>query len=313
MNRLRRIAYTALALVAVLLLTGLYRFLDSRGIFNRSREAVPATCRLQAETGAVADIASDGKTAYIAAGKGLFLYAGEGLKKLAGTPKTSRIAALSLGRGAAFLRAVLIEGDGHFAVSLFRLKPEGVEELGRISTDMLASPTAIAAPDGERFYIVNHSESRTGLGRWLDDVLLLPRAHLLWFDGMKFVAVAEHLNSPSGLALSADGSHLYIAQDFPRTVVGTARSDFTGAIDNPSALSLPAGPQKLSLAPDGSLIVAARPAPGSGAVYRLRLENGAPQSAEALFATGRAEVRAAAELPGKLLVGTDKALVVCEP
>jgi Gluconolactonase len=255
-----------------------------------------------------------GGTAYVAGGGGLSAYHGGKLERLTGTPKQFSVAALgavATVNGDTFLRSVLNQGGGRFAIAVFRQKPGGVEEIGRITSDEVQDPAAVVAADPERFYLVNRHEAKTALGRWLDDTLLLPRAHLLWFDGMKFVPVAEHLNTPSGLALSADGTRLFIAQDYPRTIAAMTRYEFSGAIENPAALNMPSGPLKLTVAGDGSLIVAARPKAGSGEVYRVVLENGQPKSASLLYAQKGEEVRAAAELPGTLLVGTSKALIAC--
>lgn len=312
MNRMRRIVRTVGAMVLVLIFAAGYRLAASRGLFHSVEDKAPGQCRTIA--GPVSDIATDGKTAWVVGGNALYAY-GEGkLSKLTGTPKQFAVAALSVSpspTGEKFLRAVLDQGEGRFAIALFKLKPGAAEEIGRITSDEVREPVAIAAPDGERFYLVNRHEARTALGRFLDDTLLLPRAHLLWFDGMKFVQVAEHLNTPSGLALSSDASRLYIAQDYPRSLVAMTRSDFTGGVDNPAAITLPAGPQKITLGQDGNLIMAARPKAQTGEVYRVRLENGEPKTSELIYAKKGQEVRAAAELSGTLLVGTDKGLIAC--
>jgi hypothetical protein len=89
------------------------------------------------------------------------------------------------------------------------------------------------------------------------------------------------------------------------------RNEFSGALDNAALLNLPAGPRKITIAPDGSLIVAAWPKRGWGAVYRVRLEGGTPQAAELVYAANGAEITAAAEVSGHLLIGSDKALIDC--
>lgn len=316
MSRLRRIGVTVSAMLAVLLLVVGYRLALSRGLFNAVEERTPGLCHTVAGAGAVAGIAADpsGKTVLVAASGALFSYADGTLTRLSGTPKAFAVRALAMARsnaGDVFLRAVLAQAEGGFTVVLFKLKPGFVDEIGRITADLLSDPVALAMPDAERFYLVNRHDSRSSLGRWLDDTLLLPRTHLLWFDGLKFVPVADHLNTPGGLTLSADGGHLYVAEAYPRSVVGMSRSDFTGAIDQPAALSLPSGPGTITPAADGSLIVAARPKAGAGEVYRVRLESGLPKAAELLYAKKGAEIRAAAETGGTLLVGTDKTLLVC--
>ncbi|GAA0549601.1 hypothetical protein FHS83_001138 [Rhizomicrobium palustre] len=311
-NRLRRIGATALAMVSVLGVAAAYRFANAQGLFNGVHETSPGQCRVLA--GPVGDITANTKSAYIASGNALYVFDGGKLTKLSGTPKSFDVRAMALSRavtGETYLRTVLTQDEGRFAIALFRVKPDAVEEVGRVTTDMLTDPAAIAAPDPERFYVVNRSESKTAFGRFLDNTLLLPRAHLMWFDGMKFVNVAEHLNTPSGLALSFDNARLFIAQDYPRSLVAIARNDFSGAVENPVALTLPSGPLHISTAPDDSLIVAARPKTGAAEVYRVSLENGAPKTATLLYAKKGEEIRAAAELNGTLLIGTDKSLVAC--
>lgn len=312
MNRLRRAALTVAAMAAVVVMVGVYSFASSRGVFHSVEDKTPGQCRSLG--GAADEIASNGKAAFIASGNGLYSFSRGTLTKLGGTPKQFKAIAMSLSRAATgeeFLRAVLAQEGGRYTITLFRLKAGAVEEIGRIASDEVSDPAAIASPDPERFYLVNRSESKTAFGRFLDNTLLLPRAHLLWFDGMKFVRVAERLNTPSGLALSFDASHLFIAQDYPRSIVAMVRNGFTGGVENPAAETLPAGPLHITQSDDDSLIIAARPKAGTGEVYRIRLENGQPATYELLYANKGEEVHAAAELGGTLLVGTDKRLLAC--
>jgi 6-phosphogluconolactonase (cycloisomerase 2 family) len=125
---------------------------------------------------------------------------------------------------------------------------------------------------------------------------------------MKFVTVAKRLNAPSSVAVSADGSVLYVAQELPHTLASFKRNDFTGALGEVQLINLPAAPTKITLAKDGSLIVAAWPKRGQGAVYRVRVDG----SAELLYASKKGEITAAAELNGQLLLGTDKASLACD-
>jgi hypothetical protein len=303
----RRVAITVSAMLVVLLAVTSVRFLISRGAFAAAPEKTRA-CRTVPGIGVVADIASDGTNAYIAA-DGLYVYGRGRLQRLAGTPKDFHPAALAIGEPGQ-LQVVFRQGQ-IWDISVFAFaEPLAVKELGRLSADTLTDPADLAALTAGRFYVVNRHAGRTALGRWLDDAFLLPRAEILYFDGMKFVAVVGRLNAPSGLAVSPDGAHLYVSQELPRSLASFSRSEFTGALDHAALFDLPAAPTRLTVAPDGSLIVAAWPKPGMGAVYRVTVAAGVPDRAELLYA-GKAPVAAAAELGGRLLIAAGGHLLDC--
>jgi len=319
----RRIAITVAAMAVVLLLVASFRFVQSRGYFASVAEKAPAACHAVANISGVTAISPVHEVGWlIATEQGeIFSLANDHVEKYAGLSKKAHIVALSVGWGpdrVGTLVAVMTRQDGSDYIASFAIKlglhpgSDAVQEIGRLTTDQLTDPADLVSIDGSRFYLVNRHKSHTALGRWLDDTFLLPRADVLYFDGMKFVTVAERLNSPSGIALSPDGSHLYVAQDLPRALASFSRSEFSGALDNAALLSLPAAPRKITVAPDGSLIVAAWPKAGAGAVYRIRLENGTPQAAELLYATKSGEITAASEANGHLLVGTPKGLIDCK-
>ncbi|GAA0575424.1 SMP-30/gluconolactonase/LRE family protein [Rhizomicrobium electricum] len=307
----RRIAITVSAMLIVLLIAASYRFVASRGFFASVDDKTPASCRAVAGIAGVRDIAIDGAgIAYLAAKDGLYVFSGSSAKRLAGTPKAFDPAALAIGADGAF--TVLFRQDGLWEVSVFGAPAPGqVREMGRLSADILTDPADLAVLPAGRFYFVNTHSTRTALGRWLDDSFLIPRAEVTYFDGMKFIPVAKRLTSPAGIAVAMDMSHLYVAQELPRSIVSFTRNDFTGALSNATLFDLPAAPTKITVAKDGSLIVAAWPKQGAGAVYRVRVADGVPQSAELLYAAKSEPVTAAAEASGHLLIGSDKKLLDC--
>ena len=325
-NRWYRIGVTTGALLAVLLLAVCYRYLESRGVFTTVK---PAALACRTVNGVASDIAVDAvaKIAFVAAAAptpsrqdGIYAYAfdtpGAQLEKLAGTPPDFHPVALALTRppgGEAILFTINRRGAA-YSIVVFRVTAANgairLEEKSSIGGHILAEPADIAPVDGDRFYLVNRHVSHTALGRWLDDVLLLPRANVLYFDGMIFREVAKRLNSPDGVAVSPDGGHLLVSEFYSRRIVSFARNPFTGELKDAEVLSLPGGPGKLADA-DGSLIVAAMPKVGVGEVLRVNLQDGAPQSAERIFAEKGTAVAAAAEAGGRLLIGLDNTLRDC--
>lgn len=305
-NPWHRIAMTVSAMAAVLLLAASWRYLSSRGVFTSVEAKQPGQCRTIAGVDGVADIALDSTgRVFLASREALYVYKDGTAERLAGTPKDFRPAALSFDQDGKV--HVLFQQSGSWKVSVFELKPPLVlEELGRLTTDVLTDPADLAVLDASRFYLVNRHSTRTALGRWLDDAFLLQRADVLYFDGMKFVTVAKGLNSPAGIALSPDATHLYVSEDYPRTLVTFARNDFTGATNDATVLSIASGLGKIHAAKDGSLIIAARPKKGMGQVWRVKDGN-----AELLYTRRDGEIAAAALVGRHLLIGASDGLTDC--
>lgn len=311
-----RLAVTAGAILFVLALTVTYRFLESRGVFTSVALGFAGTCRAVTGVAGPGDIAVDaaGKTAYVSAKDGLYAYAydepGARLVKLPGTPKDFHPVGIDLYRvpgGGLNLIAVDRRSDG-FTVDVFTVDRQKLEMIGSIGSDMLIDPADVAAVDEDRFYVVNAHTSRTALGRWLDDVLLLPRANVLFFDGMKFFVAAEGLNSPRGVAVNA--AHLYVAERYPRTLLAFDRNSFSGELKNDSAFPVASDLDRIALAPDGSLWLAGQPKafagkPAPSQVFRVDLKDGVPQAAALVYADNGEHISGAS-----IAVKTDEHLLI---
>jgi arylesterase / paraoxonase len=319
-NRWTRMAMTVCAMLVALLLAASYRFLISRGVFAKVTPVAP-TCHTL--PGAVNDIVVDpaARLAFLASPQdGISAYAydkaGARPEKLAGSPPGFHPTALALYRasgGEATLYAVVRRGEAYFIVSFRVTQVQGkpkLEEKSSIGGRILNEPSAIAPVDEARFYVVNRHTSSTALGRWLDDSFLLPRANVLYFDGMIFREVVKQLNSPAGAVLSPDTGHLIVGEFYPRRLVSFLRNPFSGEVKDAEALSLKAGPGHLETAADG-LIVAATPKAGNGAVYRVSLKDGVPQAAVPLYVGRDGEIAAAAAAGRRLLIGTAAGLKDC--
>jgi len=258
------------------------------------------------------------------------------LKKLAGTPSDFHPHGISLFRGpddALTLIAINHRADGSSSVDSFALVNEGgalrLREIGSIQGGALISPNAVAAVDRDRFYVANDHASRTQLGRTLDDLLVLPRANILYFDGTLFREVATGLNFPSGLALSPDGRYLYVSEAFTRRLDTYARQELSGALERVATLAIASNLDNLRFDAAGHLWVASHPKalamaqfrsdaakPAPSEIFEVTLENDIPKAATIVYADGGAEIGGAsvAAVTGRrMLIGSplDDKLLDC--
>lgn len=341
-----RMALTAGSVVIVLLVAASWRFLASHGVFTPVKAVSSGDCRAIAGLNGPGDIAVDAadKLAFIAvAGRtpsqkdGLYTYAyGKGGAvpvKAAGQSGDFHPVAISLVRdgGVTMLMAINRRSTGDYAVDVFEVQVQNgaikLSEVGAVSGDLLADPADIAAVDRARFYIVNRHGTRTALGRWLDDAFGLPRAEVIYFDGARFLPVAKQLVEPSGVAVSAGGSHVYVTENAGRMVLAFTRNPFSGQLQNAGSLAIDSGLEKVDVGPDGGLWIAAQPKafavgdfrrdpskPAPSQVFRVTIEAGKPQSAM-LMLSGKqiGAATAAAVADHTLLVGStlDDKMLAC--
>ncbi|HEY0105973.1 MAG TPA: SMP-30/gluconolactonase/LRE family protein [Rhizomicrobium sp.] len=338
-----RSALTAAILVAVLVVGAAVRTLIAYGVFTAVTPGFGGRCTAIATPPGPQDIAVDEKSglAFVSvfdrralaahrpsAKDGLYALALKGPStpvRLAGTPAGFHPHGISLARtadGKLALLAINRRADGTSAIAVFDVATSPavkLTETGSIAGAELTSPGAVAAVDAAHFYVANEHGGTTAFGRWLDDILLLPRANILYFDGNVFQIVAKGLAHPSGLALSPDGHFLYAAETYARRLDAFTRSPISGVIQPVGALDIPSGLDGLRFDPAGDLWVAghpkafamaayrtdpARPAPSQ--IFKVTLANGIPIRAAAFYANLGGEIggaSVAAVSGNRLLIG----------
>jgi arylesterase/paraoxonase len=353
-----RIGATAAAVIVVAVLTGTFRLLESHGAFTEVKPGFAGTCRSVNGVVGPEDIAIDAqdKIAFVSAtnrparsagkpspGDGLYAYnylqPGAKLVKLVGTPSDFHPHGISLYRapdGSLTLMAINHRLDGTNSVDIFAVGFLGIDvtgdkgpigadlvrlkEVGSIGSGLLTSPNDLAAVDQDRFYVVNDHTSKTQLGRWLDDNLVLPRTNILYFDGISFKIAADGLNFPNGAALSKDGRYLYVPESYARTLLTFERNIFSGQLKQVNALPIASNLDNADVASDGSIWIGSHPdafamdtyrndqsKPAPSEVFQVSVHNGVPQSAALVYANMGEQIGASsvgAVSDGHLLIGS---------
>jgi arylesterase / paraoxonase len=342
MKPLVRAALTAGTIVVAAVIGIAVRTLDVYGVFTSVPSQKPLSqCTAITGIQGPEDIAIDfpSKLAFISAfdrraagahkwssADGLYLLPLNGpahLAKLAGTPPDFHPHGISLYRDAngVVLLAINHHSDGTHSVEAFDVKIAGdaatLSETGNIESRELVAPNAVVAIDRARFYVANDHGSTTAFGRTLDDLLILPRANLLFFDGMVFRTVADHLAFPSGLAISADGHHLYVTEANARRLDAFALNPESGQLDEQGTLDIPSNLDNLRLDDHGALWLGSHPkglamaayyrdpsTPAPSEIFKIATSNGIPQSAELFYAgTDIGGSSVAAVMGNRMLLG----------
>jgi arylesterase/paraoxonase len=153
-----------------------------------------------------------------------------------------------------------------------------------------------------------------------ENYLMLPRAGVLYFDGMVFKEVANNLVFANGIALSPDGNHLYVAETTARRLQTFARDTFSGRLTPENTFALPSGPDNIDVDVNGELWIAthtklfgvvayakdpSKPSPSE--IYRVGVDKSIPRSVTPVYANLGQEIGAASvgtSADGHLFIGS---------
>jgi len=120
-------------------------------------------------------------------------------------------------------------------------------------------PNAIVATGARQFYLTNDT---LDAGYWAlakQALLHSGRSTLVYFDGDQARVEVADLNFPSGLALSPDGSRLYVAETLARQLRIYRRDAASGALAIEETIDLGVAPGNLDVDDDGGVWIAAHP------------------------------------------------------
>jgi arylesterase / paraoxonase len=325
----RRIAIIVITVLVVGLGGLAARTMILAGVFDEVKP-VPRVCKTLSDVTGVEDIAVDSKDGLvflsatdrraIAQGKpskadGIYTAAlahpESGFKRLDGAPDLFHPHGISLYRapdGSLTLMAVNHMTPERSAVDIFEVDTANgarLKETGDIQGDKLIHPNDVAAVGKDQFYVTNDHGSRTELGMTLENYLTLPRANVLFFDGMIFREAATGLVFANGINVSPDGNHVYVAESTARRVQTFKRDPFTGRLTPENAFAFPSGPDNIDVGDKGDLWIAGHPKmfdlvayasdpskPSPTEIFHVRVAGGIPQSAEPVYVNPGREIGA---------------------
>ena len=144
-----------------------------------------------------------------------------------------------------------------------------IDELGGLSLATsqlknvgLVSPNSIIAVGPNAFYVSNsRAGGLSGFGSTVDFMRRAANGSVHYYDGNSWSIAATGLRFANGLAVSADGTRLYVAETSAKSVVTFQRDVSTGALTRLSETALDSFPDNLTMLADDQLLIATLPKP----------------------------------------------------
>jgi arylesterase / paraoxonase len=282
MSRTPRRILAGLALVIIVLGVGVFFWLSRAGAFTRIAPHFAGTCEPLSLQSSAEDIRVDrGRAiAYLSSLDRWAVHEGkdvtgtvlrielesrplQAVEALAGAPPDFRPGGMSLyGSSEDTQRLYVLSHPVHVppTVEIFKRDADGrLAHDETLHNPLLVSPHAIVAVGDRQFYVTNDSGARTRFERLTEIAFARPLSTVVYFDGTTMRVVDDEVAMATGIAASADGGRVYVAQAGGRSVRIYSRDSATGDLTPIEDVKVYSTPENLDVAEDGGIWVAAYP------------------------------------------------------
>jgi len=147
---------------------------------------------------------------------------------------------------------------GDQVVEIFEQSATGAFSPVRSVRDpLLLDPNAIVAVGPEQFYVANDSGATSGFEKATELLFRRGLSKVVYFDGRRMRAVATGLKSASGIAMSPDGTRVYVAETSGNRISVFARNAASGDLTFVEHVDLGSAADNINVDTDGSVWIAA--------------------------------------------------------
>ena len=121
------------------------------------------------------------------------------------------------------------------------------------------NPNAVVAVGPRQFYLVNSTGADTEAVRARQQLFRQGRGSLVYFDGRQTRVLEQGLGFPAGIAVSPDGSRLYVGEGLNKQLRIYRRDASDGGLSLDEIVPLQTAPDNINVDDDGVLWIAAHP------------------------------------------------------
>ena len=122
---------------------------------------------------------------------------------------------------------------------------------------LLHSPNAILAVGPSQFYVANDSGAMSGIERGMELLFRRGLSKIVYFDGQSMRVAASGLKSAAGIAMSPDGSRVYVSETAGNRIAVFARTAASGDLALLGHVDIGSAPDNLNVNADGTVWIAA--------------------------------------------------------
>ncbi len=162
------------------------------------------------------------------------------------------------GDGALRLFAINHPPGGGHAVEIFEQGPTGAfAAVGTIRDPLLVDPNAILATGPNQFYAANDTGARNGFERATELLFRRGLSTVVYHDGRVTRVAATGLKSASGIAMSRDGTRVYVSETSGNRLAVFERNAASGDLRLLGHIALGSAPDNLNVDEEGRIWIAA--------------------------------------------------------
>lgn len=225
------------------------------------------------------------------------------------------------------VRRLFVVNAANNAIEIFDVADDGaLTHLDTLTERLLTSPNGVAAAGLDRFYVTNDVKAgRESVVGSLQFLLRSREGEVLYFDGDAWNVAASDLRFANGVAPSADGSELFVAETAGKAIRVYERDIASGALSESRRIVTPAFPDNLTMDANGTLWAAGLPKPLTLPGHASRRDRLAPSAVMRIDEAGPTTVyrddgselsasSVAALLGQKLLIGAvfEEKFLLCD-
>ncbi|HEY4345315.1 MAG TPA: SMP-30/gluconolactonase/LRE family protein [Parvibaculum sp.] len=158
------------------------------------------------------------------------------------------------------LFAVNHRAAGGHSIEIFDIAADGtLTHVKSITDPLLVSPNDVVAVGPESFYVTNDHGTSNRTSAMIDDLLLMRKADIVYYDGKTMRVSGGRLDFANGINISADGKSIYVSEFLGLALHVYKRDAATGDLTPTDYTPLGTGLDNIDVEEDGALLIAAHP------------------------------------------------------